>query len=38
SSGTGLKELKHIAKEVNRVMSAIIKEVSERERIYRNNK
>ena len=38
SSSTSLKELKHIAKEVNRVMSAIIKEVSERERIYRNNK
>lgn len=38
SISTSLKELKHIAKEVNRVMSAIIKEVSERERIYRNNK
>jgi len=38
SSCISLKELKHTAKEVNRVTSAIIKEVSERERIYRNNK
>ena len=38
SSCKGLDELKHIFKEVNRVMSAIIKEVSELERIYRNNK